>query len=351
MGLSTLTMRSLIRIVHMGKDLVRKTLYTVLPAPLLNKYIRSRLPRMLNLEATTACNLECPLCSTHILDRRTRYLKPEHMENILDDCGPLKTVCFHIMGEPMVHPQLFDFIKRCEAKGVDTHFGTNAFILDEKIDEMLDSGLTSVSVAIDGADAEDYEKYRKRGSFDKAVNSTKKLLARRAERGLKKPTVQVQTIMFSYNEDREDDVMELLNGIGADSIALKRPSYYHDYDAWKKENASVGAAKLERTIENAQNFLDQVDWENDDRKYTRPQDESNTTLYRNQKMCPQMEKGTVLCDGSVVACCMDVSGKTTFGNLNEQSFAEIWRGDAHKRVIEEFQNRTLSVCQYCSLRS
>ena len=344
-------MSSLISIIHKGKDLGRKALYRLLPAPLLNKYIRSRLPRMLNLEATTACNLECPLCSTHILDRRTRYLKPEHMENILQECGPLKLVCFHIMGEPMVHPQLFDFIRRFNEVGVDTHFGTNAILLDEKIDEVLDSGLTSVSIAIDGADAEDYEKYRKRGSFDKAVNSTKKLLAKREERGQKKPEVQVQTIMFSYNEDREDDVKEMLNDIGADSIALKRPSYYHDYDEWKRENATVGEAKLERTIKNAEQFLEKVDWENGDRKYTRPQDESNTTLYRNQPMCPQMEKGTVLCDGSVVACCMDATGKTTFGNLSEQTFADIWRGEAHKKLIEEFQNRTLSVCQHCSLRS
>ena len=123
-----------------------------------------------------------------------------------------------------------------------------------------------------------------------------------------------------------------------------------------KQRQNKGIAGLQREaaehiIQNAQDFLDKVDWTNENRKYTRPQDESNTTLYRNQKMCPQMEKGTVLCDGSVVACCMDVNGKTTFGNLSEQSFAEIWRGEAHKKVIEEFQNRTLSVCQYCTLRS
>jgi len=344
-------MRSLIRIAHLGRDLARMALYAVLPAPLLNRYIRDRLPRVMNLEATTACNLECPLCSTHILDRRTRYLKPEHMEKILDGCGPLKAVCFHIMGEPLLHPHLFHFVRRCEEQGVEAHFGTNAFLLEEKIDELLDSGLTSVSIAIDGADQDDYEKYRKRGSFNTTINSTKKLLARRSERGLQKPTVQVQAIMFSYNEDREDEVLEMLSSIGADSIALKRPSYYHDYDQWKHENAGVGAAKLKRTIQHAQVFLDEVDWINGDRKYTRPQDESDPTLYRNQRLCPQMEKGTVLCDGSVVACCMDVNGKTTFGNISEQSFAEIWRSEAHKRVIGEFQNRTLSVCRHCTLRS
>ncbi|MFT5049559.1 MAG: MoaA/NifB/PqqE/SkfB family radical SAM enzyme [Chlamydiales bacterium] len=343
-------MTSITNLVHSAKDVGRKAFFALLPVPLLNLYLRKRLPRMMNLEATTACNLECPLCSTHILDRRTRYLKAEHMDSIIDSCTGLKMVCFHIMGEPLLHPQLFDFVKRCTERGVETHFGTNALILDEKIDEMLDSGLTSVSVAIDGADEEDYQKYRKRGSFDKAVDGTKKLLRKRAERGLKKPIIQVQTIMFSYNEEREDDVLVMLNGIGADSIALKRPSYYHDYEEWKVDNASVGEAKLARTIKNTDKFLAQVDWQDDTRKYTRPQDESSTTLYRNQKMCPQMEKGTVLCDGSVVACCMDAQGKTTFGNLSQDSFADIWRGEAHKKVIAEFQARTLSVCQSCSMR-
>ena len=327
------------------------TLCAVLPAPLINRYIRYRLPRVMNIEATTACNLECPLCSTHILDRGTRYLKPESMEKILNDCAPLKVVCFHVMGEPLVHPRLFHLVRYCEERGVETHFGTNALLLKEKVDELLDSGLTSISIAIDGADQDDYQKYRKRGSFNKAIDSTKELLARRSERGLQKPTVQVQAIMFSYNEDREDDVLEVLRGIGADSIALKRPSYYHDYDQWKHDDASVGAAKLERTMQNAQAFLDEVDWTSGDRKYTRPQEGSDPTLYRNQRLCPQLEKGTVLCDGRVVACCMDVNGKTTFGDISEQSFAEIWRGEAHKRVIDEFQRRTLSVCRHCTLRS
>ena len=343
-------MLSLDRLARTGKELARKTLYRLLPDRLLNRFIRSRLPRVLNLEATTACNLECPLCPTHIIDRRTRYLDAEYLENILEDCGSLKAISFHIEGEPLLHPKLFDFVNRCAEKGIDTHFGTNGFVLEQKIDDLLDSGLTSVSIAIDGADEGDYQRYRKRGSFEKAVSSTKKLLQERARRRLSRPTVQVQTIMFSYNEDREEDVVEMLKGLGADSIALKRPSYYHDYEEWKLEGADVGAAKLERTIRNAEQFLEQVDWENDERKYVRPLDESAQTLYRNHRMCPQMEKGTVLCDGRVVACCMDVQGETTFGNLAEESFAEIWRGEGHKKVLDEFLNRTLSICQKCNLR-
>ena len=339
-----------VKLVHLTKDTVRKALYATLPPHLLNRWVRQRLPRMINLEATTACNLACALCPTHIVDRDHKFLKHEHVEKILENNDAVKTVCFHIEGEPLVHPELFKFVRAFADRGVETHFGTNGDLLEKRIDDMLDSGLTSVSIAIDGADAEDYQRYRKYGDFDAVVRNTKKLLEERKKRGATLPRVQLQTIMFSYNEDREDEIKALLESFGADEIALKRPSYFNDYEAWKSISAKVEPAKLARAQKGADDFLATVDYQNQDRKWVRPTDEGNTTLYRNHRMCPQMEKGTVLCDGRVVACCMDVDGKTTFGNLNEESFAEIWRGERHKRVLEEFQNRTLNVCQVCTLR-
>jgi len=338
------------RFIHRLKDLVRKTLYATLPGPLLVSYVRWRLPRVLNLESTTACNLACALCPTHMLGRSTRFLKDEHVDHILEGNRALKSVCFHVMGDPLIHPRLFQHVRQFSAKGVATHFGTNGNRMAGSYDEMIDSGLTSIAIALDGANAEDYEKYRRNGDFDTVVSNTRDLIARKQERGAKHPVVQLQTIMFSYNEDNEESVKSFLASFDADEVTLKRPSYFNDYDAWKSEETDVERIKIDRTVESGEEFLKKVDHEDDTRRYARPRHDSDATLLRNQRMCPQLEKATVLCDGRVTACCMDVDGRTVLGSLENETLAQIWRGEKRAKALQDFRERKMELCKVCDQR-
>lgn len=186
------------------KQSARGALYRLLPRPLLRALVRRRLPRTINVEATSACNLACPLCPTHHVRRNNRFLEETHIGRILDGNSALRAVCFHVMGEPLVHPRVFEFVRRFSDHGVDTHFGTNGMLLDGKRDALFDSGLSSISIAIDGVDAADYERYRRRGDFDRVVANTRSLVERKRSESRALPHVQLQTIMFSYNEDREE---------------------------------------------------------------------------------------------------------------------------------------------------
>ncbi|MEM8709379.1 MAG: radical SAM protein [Planctomycetota bacterium] len=338
------------RFIHRLKDLVRKTLYATLPGPLLVGYVRWRLPRVLNLESTTACNLACALCPTHMLGRSTRFLKDAHVDHILQDNNALKSVCFHVMGDPLIHPGLFKHVRQFSSRGVETHFGTNGMRMADSLDEMIDSGLTSVSIALDGANAEDYEKYRRRGDFDTVVANTRALIARKKERSASAPIVQLQTIMFSYNEDNEKNVKEFLASFDADEVTLKRPSYFNDYDSWKSEETDVEPIKISRTVESGEEFLKKVDHEDDSRRYARPRADSDATLLRNQRMCPQLEKATVLCDGRVTACCMDVDGRVVLGSLENETLAEIWRGKKRAQALQDFRDRKMELCKVCDQR-
>ncbi|MFT5731462.1 MAG: MoaA/NifB/PqqE/SkfB family radical SAM enzyme [Planctomycetota bacterium] len=336
---------------HRLKDFIRKSLYATLPGPLLVGYVRWRLPRVLNLESTTACNLACALCPTHMLGRSTRFLKDEHVQQILKGNHALRSVCFHVMGDPLIHPDLFDHVREFSSRGVETHFGTNGMrMVGKSLDEMIDSGLTSVSIALDGANAEDYVRYRRRGDFDTVVANTRALIERKKERGAREPRVQLQTIMFSYNEDNEDNVKEFLASFDADEVTLKRPSYFNDYDAWKSAETDVEPIKISRTVEYGEEFLETVDHEDDSRRYVRPREDSDQSLLRNQRMCPQLEKATILCDGRVTACCMDVDGRVVLGSLEDETLAEIWRGKKRAKAIQDFRERKMELCKVCDQR-
>ncbi len=315
------------------KRMAKRGLYVLLPRRLRHALVLSKMPSSAQLEVTTSCNLRCPLCITHITPRGVSFLEATHVERVVAACRHrMKQVSFHLMGEPLLHKELFQFVRRCEDAGISSSFSTNGMILDRHVDEILDSGLTHISIAIDGVDAGDYSKYRVGGDFGRVVANVKALMQERERRGLAHPVVQAQMIMFSYNEDREREAEVFLRELGTDVVSLKRPAYVAD------------------PTPEAQEFWSKVDHENDERRYSRPVSEPQK-LYRHRAMCPQLERATVLADGSVVACCLDARGETSFGNLTEQDFASVWRSRAHRKILEDFSNRSLSTCQHCTLGS
>lgn len=331
-------------------QLAKRLLYRVAPNWTLNRLTRARMPRVVVLEATTACNLTCPLCPTHYVPRTSRFMAAEQVQDVIDSCGgSLRTMCFHIQGEPLVHPELFDFVRRCSAAGVQTWFGSNGMLLDRHLDEVFDSGLGVISIDIDGVDPTDYEKYRRGGDFERVVANTRALIAEKQRRGSDAPVIQVQTIMFSYNEARKAEVEDFLASFGADVTCMKQPSYFHDIEQGKRLGMQITEAAQRKADEAAAGFLSLVDHEDESLEFARSKVVDERTLYREQRICPQLEKATVLSDGRVVPCCMDAIGLSTFGDLNEQSFAEAWRGEAHAAVLDEFLRGELEVCKTCTL--
>lgn len=329
---------------------LKRALYRCAPNSLLNWLVRRRLPRIAILEATTACNLECPLCPTHYVPRGSRFLTASEVQNVIDSSrGALETVCFHIQGEPTVHPELFDFVRRCTAAGVKSWFGTNGMHLDRHLDDIFEAGLDVISIDIDGANAEDYQKYRRRGDFDRVVSNTRALIEEKRRRGSKKPFIQVQTIMFTYNEEREDEIAEFHASFGADRTLMKRPSYFHDIEEGKRKGLVITERAQQKADEGARDFLTLVDPEREGSKYSRPKVVREEDLLRNQRLCPQLEKASVLSDGRVVACCMDGIGMTEYGVLKQQEFREIWRGERHREVLRAFLERRLGICETCTL--
>ncbi len=160
-------------------------------------------------------------------------------------------------------------------------------------------------------------------------------MAEGARRGGAAPFVQLQTIMFPYNEAREDEVVAFLESFGADDLRLKRPSYC----------AEGGGFEL---TEEAAAFLDVAGPERERQRWSRAAPGAGVR-YRDRRVCPQLTRATVLSDGRVVACCMDSTGATAFGELEDESLAEIWRGPRRRAVLEALLQERLELCEHCDL--
>ena len=67
-----------------------------------------------------------------------------------------------------------------------------------------------------------------------------------------------------------------------------------------------------------------------------------------RKRCGQLWKSlTVQSNGEIVACCYDVNGTMSYGNVNDISLREAWRGAAIRDLRKQHLDRDFSRLPLC----
>lgn len=88
------------------------------------------------VEITNDCNLHCTFC--HASSRKKTYMSRPLFDKILQEARPLTDeFVFHILGEPLLHPELEYFIDQTITAGMTVMMTTNGTLLSEKTGEML----------------------------------------------------------------------------------------------------------------------------------------------------------------------------------------------------------------------
>jgi len=276
-------------------------------------------PSTFMIETVLGCNLSCPECAVGGgLVRRKYGMMPfaqfvDIMDKIKDHC---KYLYLHLWGEPMLNPDIFKMIEYA-GKYTKTNISTNANTLTESSAKMLvRSGVTDLIVSIDGISQECYSMYRKGGNAERALNALKWLAehanASHKKNGLEKliskifpqkniPNITPQFIMFKHNEHEAQLFSDFCRNLGLKSYF--RPPYIRDNSLF--ENCS-------------------------DPTYHRSMYSSDISSRKeNMKNCKDLtDVMTILLDGSVVCCCYDHNGVTTFGNIFTSSLETIINSSA-----------------------
>jgi MoaA/NifB/PqqE/SkfB family radical SAM enzyme len=286
-------------------------------------------PRIFQVETTSRCNLNCPLCSTHHLQRGYSDMTVEQIQAIVADNPLVRFMCLHLMGEPLLCSSIFSIIKYLKSRGIYTYFSTNGMMLEEKAQEILSSGLDKLSISLDGINQEELTRYRKGASLGKILRGIQVIQKAKFTHKLVHPLLQVQTLMFSYNEAKESEVVAFLEGLGVDRIKLKKPSF----DSFGGENDPEKG--FDRARHNATG------------RYSRRA--PGYVKYRDRAVCRLLFQGFALSDGTVVPCCIDYDGRHAYGSLKRQTWNEIGASDQRREVLEQYFSEGLGVCKTCSL--
>ena len=263
------------------------------------------------LEISNVCNLKCHFCPG--TKRTPKIMMEEEFSTLLPKLRPFADyLYFHLMGEPLCHPKLQRFLELAGDAGFKVILTTNGTLLPKQQDMLLrSSALHKVNVSLHAFEANDlaapFEEYL-RGCFAFGQAAEGKKLV----------------------------VYRLWNQGGADKqngqiLSALKEAFPKEWKDGRKGTAIGDHVFLE--------YGDKFDW---------PDLSANDG--GEQVFCYGLrDQLGVLCDGTVVPCCLDHEGDLALGNLFQQGLEEILASDRAQAIYQGFQNRKAAeeLCRKC----
>src|SRR5439155_21974897 len=106
---------------------------------------------------------------------------------IVDEVAPFgPALVLHSWGEPMMHPELFDMVRYAREQDLWVETSSNITLLtEERIRNVLASGMSQLYLALDGITRATYERVGVGANFDKVLRTVERLLELKREAGSK----------------------------------------------------------------------------------------------------------------------------------------------------------------------
>lgn len=263
------------------------------------------------LEISNLCNLSCAFCPG--TKRAKKALNEEEFACLISKLRPYTDfLYFHLMGEPLLHPHLGRFLELAGNEGFKVILTTNGTLLKKQQNLLLSSpALHKVNISLHAFEAND----------------------------LDMPFAAYLEHCFSYGKAAEGNkltVFRLWNHGGADEKNQEILEVMQRYFPKPWEESRKGIRIGEKAY---LEYGDKFDWPD-----LSAEDGGERVFCYGLR-----DQIGVLCDGTVVPCCLDHEGDIALGNLFEKELSDILETPRAKAIYEGFQNRKApeELCRKC----
>jgi len=251
-------------------------------------------PKILNIETTNFCNLNCPMCVAKDT-REQGFLDIDFLKRIIRENKKVLSrqfIWLHFNGEPLLHPHLSEIIKILKKNRIRTRFSTNAVLLNKKKAlELMEAGLDYIVFSIDGYIKKSYENIKLGANFEKVEDNIRNFLEIKKDKGFKTKT-QVQFIKMKENKGEEKLFINKWRKTDINYINIK--------------SFCSRAGK----VYGMDRFID-----------------ISTLIKRIKRRLPCFyfwETLVILWNGKVICCCQDLLGELEVGDLKKETLIDIW---------------------------
>ena len=263
------------------------------------------------LEISNVCNLSCAFCPG--TKREKHIMTIEEFSALMPRLRPWADyLYFHLMGEPLLHPHLAKFLEIAGEFGFKVILTTNGTLLQKQQEILLNApALHKVNISLHAFEANDLsvpfaDYLRDCFAFGKAVEGNKLVVYRLWNNGgADELNHQILTTMKQYFFEEWTDNRQ------GKRIGQRIFLEYGDKFDWPDLNAPEGSDRVF-----CYGLRDQIG---------------------------------VLCDGTVVPCCLDHEGDIALGNLFEADMETILSNPRAQAIYNGFTKKEAAeeLCRKC----
>ena len=263
--------------------------------------ITSIFPRVIDVELTNACNLQCDFCptGTRVSSRKVGLMSERTFYKILIDTEAHRTpIRFVRWGEPFIHPFAVKYMGVTKRMQRLVHVNTNGMAIDgDAINDLIHIGIDSI-------------KFSHQTPYSRRIGGDEEVL-----KG-----------MVQYTFEQRGKRKKPFITLGT------------TYDASYKEEAETLRKEMSR-------YCDKFTM-SPTRDIIQP-----PTCYGTDRKCPEVfSKLSVNWNGDVTMCCADWNDYMVIGNVNDKSIAELWKCEAalfYRSMIATGRWNELDLCRGC----
>lgn len=271
------------------------------------------LPSVYQIEVTSRCNLKCPSCIRHRIQKQ-RDLSFDSLCRWVrrGDLNESVYVELQMAGEPLLYTRLADVTKVLkEEAGVAIGLSTNGVLIRGREDRL--AGVDAVTISVDSLIKEEYERLRYPAKLADLLDGVAALL----DMDDRPKRIDFQAVFsLDASNDEVEDTLEDMRILWGDV-----------------EGAIIRGVRDSFAI----------------------REERGTEELMTQELClnPWLS-ASIRADGSVVSCCyaFDDHDFNMYGNLEQASLEEIWSAKQVKQMrMAHRSGNVAGICSSCYLRS
>lgn len=320
------------------------------------------------------CNLKCVMCEEHSPHSQLQLIRKmegnhhrrmpfELIERIVEETAGrgLREIIPSTMGEPLLYKHFEAILTLCARHKVKLNLTTNGTFQKHGgrgWAKRIVPVTSDVKISWNGACKETHESIMLGSDWEVVLQNVRDFISVRdayAASGGNRCRVTFQLTFLDTNVSELADIVELAIELGVDRVKGHHLwTHFHEIEGLSMRRSPEAIARWNQSVEATQQVAINKRLQNGDTILLEnifPLNANASVESTQDGVCPFLgQEAWVSAQGRFDPCCApNVQRRTLgeFGNLNDHSLMEIWRGDKYRSLVSSYRNRSL--CMSCNM--
>jgi sulfatase maturation enzyme AslB (radical SAM superfamily) len=307
------------------------------------------------LEVTSHCNFDCQFCTNSSMQRRPGMMASATFQRLIDEIATHRltdTVLFHLMGDPLLHPEITSLLRYAVRRTQRQNLVTNGSLFTAaSIQDCYDTQLTHLSISYFTPTPTLFQlRNAEQMTFDQYQQTIHEIVRCKFEQGfdthlrLFYPNINLASFNWEgrpFEPLNTHTILKICHE-WADAVAamgVQPNRLTHDTLRrwnWNKRFSVFITDEFEIVIKPFHN------WHNSHHTVRRARIGKCALVLNHEQV-------GILWNGDVVLCCGDYNGETTYGNIHTQPLHDVLDSEAYNTIIQKFSRGMIpfDLCKQC----